>query len=172
MGIRSMIARCMERMRSGACATCDNRQYCPAGQWSGALAANDQAEGASPQLLRLGTFLERLGSAMTRRASASTPFAGRVETALSPLIAAGDASISRVAKEMGVSRQTVYRRLRAEGTSFEDLLTAKRRELAIHYLGVERVPVKVAAWKLGFSSPEAFSRAFKRWTGVSPGRFR
>lgn len=89
-----------------------------------------------------------------------------------PLLAANEATAARVAVAMGISRQTLYRRLDAEGTNFKELLAAKRQHLAIRYLRVEKVPVKVAAWRLGFSSPEAFSRAFKRWTGTSPGRFQ
>ena len=71
-----------------------------------------------------------------------------------------------------MSRQTLYRRLRAEGTTFEEILDAKRRQLAIRYLGLDRSSVKAAAYRLGFSDPAAFSRAFKRWTGRSPSEFR
>jgi AraC-like DNA-binding protein len=71
-----------------------------------------------------------------------------------------------------MSRQTLYRRLKAEGTTFEDVLEAKRRQLAIRYLALEHTPVKVAAYRLGFSDPAAFSRAFKRWTGRNPSEFR
>jgi AraC-like DNA-binding protein len=71
-----------------------------------------------------------------------------------------------------MSRQTLYRRLKAEGVTFEEVLEAKRRQLAIRYLALDRSSVKAAAYKLGFSEPAAFSRAFKRWTGTSPSRFR
>ena len=77
-----------------------------------------------------------------------------------------------MARELGMSRQTLYRRLKAEGTTFEELLDAKRRQLAVRYLAVDRNSVKAAAYKLGFSDPAAFSRAFKRWTGSSPSLFR
>ena len=70
-----------------------------------------------------------------------------------------------------MSRQTLYRRLKAEGITFEAILEAKRRQLAIRYLGQERNSVKAAAYRLGFSDPAAFSRAFKRWTGISPSEF-
>jgi AraC-like DNA-binding protein len=56
--------------------------------------------------------------------------------------------------------------------TFEAILEAKRRSLAIRYLGVTRMSVKAAAYRLGFSDPAAFSRAFKRWTGTSPSEFR
>jgi len=91
---------------------------------------------------------------------------------IEPLLDRGVVSIDIVARQIGISRQTLYRRLKSEGVTFEDVLEAKRKQLAIRYLGLDRVPVKVAAYKLGFSDPAAFSRAFKRWTGVNPSLFR
>ena len=68
---------------------------------------------------------------------------------------------------MGLSRQTLYRRLKAEGVTFEALLDRLRRRLA-QKLVRQGLPVKDIAYRLGFSDPAAFSRAFKRWTGTSP----
>jgi AraC-like DNA-binding protein len=69
---------------------------------------------------------------------------------------------------LGLSRQTLYRRLREEGVTFEELLDKLRHRLALRYLREERMSVKAASYRLGFSDPAAFSRAFKRWTGNSP----
>ena len=73
-----------------------------------------------------------------------------------------------IAAELGVSRQTLYRRLRAEEVTFEELLDQLRHRLALRYLRDEHLSVKAASYRLGFSEPAAFSRAFKRWTGASP----
>ena len=67
-----------------------------------------------------------------------------------------------------MSRQTLYRQLRAEGTSFERVLDDLRCRMALDYLGAKRVSVNETAYLVGFSDPAAFSRAFKRWTGISP----
>jgi AraC-like DNA-binding protein len=172
MGIKDMIARCIERMRGGACATCDNRAVCPAGRWQ-------QAFGPPPQEQRNGAptggllgILGELIEAIARPAPATRCFKQEVEQAIDPLLGAGEVSIDRVARELGMSRQTLYRRLKGEGTTFEELLDAKRRQLAVRYLALDRSSVKAAAYKLGFSDPAAFSRAFKRWTGASPSQFR
>jgi AraC-like DNA-binding protein len=62
--------------------------------------------------------------------------------------------------------------LKAEGVTFEQLLDRVRRRAAIRMIREERLPVKDVAFRLGFSDPAAFSRAFKRWTGASPGANR
>ena len=67
-----------------------------------------------------------------------------------------------------MSRATLFRRLRAEGTSFERVLDEVRRRLALAYVVEKKLRVNEAAYLLGFSDPAAFSRAFKRWTGKSP----
>ena len=169
MGIKDMIARCIERMRAGSCATCDNRSFCPAGRWQQAFGTPErsQPEGASSLFRFVGELLSSIASEPKPRC-----FRAEVEAAIEPMLEGGDANVDRVARELGMSRQTLYRRLKAEGVTFEELLEAKRRQLAIRYLGLNRLSVKAAAYKLGFSDPAAFSRAFKRWTGTSPSLFR
>jgi AraC-like DNA-binding protein len=97
---------------------------------------------------------------------------GRVEGVLLPLLHTGGASVAVVADELGVSRQTLFRRLRAEGTTFEQVLDELRRRLALQYLSAGGASVNETAYLLGFSEPAAFSRAFKRWTGSSPRMMR
>lgn len=98
--------------------------------------------------------------------------AGRVEAAIAPILAGGGATIGAVASKMGISRQTLYRRLKAEGTTFAAVLDGLRHKLALRYLGSRKVSVDQAAWMVGFSDRAGFSRAFKRWTGTSPGAMR
>jgi AraC-like DNA-binding protein len=97
---------------------------------------------------------------------------GRVESLLMPILHTGEAGIESVARAMGMSRQTLFRRLRSEGTTFEKLLDELRHKLALHYLGGKKVSVNETAYLVGFSDPAAFSRAFKRWTGISPSEAR
>jgi AraC-like DNA-binding protein len=93
---------------------------------------------------------------------------GRVESLLMPILHTGAASIDVIAGKMGVSRPTLFRRLKAEGTTFKQVLDELRHRLALYYLGGERVSVNEIAYLVGFSDAAAFSRAFKRWTGRSP----
>jgi AraC-like DNA-binding protein len=174
MSIKDVIARCIARMRSGACATCDNRAMCPAGRWQQAFgppkaAPREQGRADGPGFF---AFLGDLVQSLAEPAPAARCFRKEVEDKIEPLLGSGEVSIDRVARELGMSRQTLYRRLKAEGVTFEEILEAKRRSLAIRYLGLNRFSVKAVAYKLGFSDPAAFSRAFKRWTGVSPSEFK
>lgn len=93
---------------------------------------------------------------------------GRVECVLMPVLHTGAAGMDTVASQMGLSRQTLFRKLKAEGTTFEKVLDELRHALARHYLGGKKVSVNETAYLVGFSDPAAFSRAFKRWTGFSP----
>ena len=73
-----------------------------------------------------------------------------------------------VASKLGLSRQTLFRKLKAEGVTFEKVLDELRHRLAVSYLSGRKVSVNETAYLVGFSDPAAFSRAFKRWTGASP----
>ncbi|WP_374470430.1 AraC family transcriptional regulator [Phenylobacterium sp.] len=113
---------------------------------------------------RAAALLRKLESAETVR--------GRVEALLMPVLHRGDIGMEDVAARLGVSRQTLFRRLRAEGVTFEKVCDELRHRLALHYLANPKVSINEAAYLVGFSEPAAFSRAFKRWTGLSPRAFR
>ncbi|HEY0378336.1 MAG TPA: AraC family transcriptional regulator ligand-binding domain-containing protein [Pyrinomonadaceae bacterium] len=97
---------------------------------------------------------------------------GRVESLVMPILHTGEASVDVIAGKLGFSRQTLFRRLRAEGTTFEKVLDGLRYRLALHYLSGRKVSVNEIGYLVGFSDPAAFSRAFKRWTGSSPRMLR
>ncbi len=93
---------------------------------------------------------------------------GRLEAELRAVLHTGDVSIAQVARRMAMSRQTLYRRLKEEGVTFEQVLEALRCEVATAALREGAVPVREVAVRVGFADPAAFSRAFKRWTGRNP----
>lgn len=102
----------------------------------------------------------------------SATIRGRIEAALLPVLHTGDVSMSDMARRLGFSRSTLHRRLKAEGVLYEAIVDDLRRRMALDYLGSRKVSVNEAAYLTGFSDPSAFSRAFRRWTGTSPGRYR
>lgn len=113
-------------------------------------------------------ILSQQADALLKDLEASETLAARVERHIMPALHTGDINMNDVARDLGMSRQTLYRQLKAEGTSFEQLVDHLRERLAMHYLQGEKVSVNETAYLVGFSDPSAFSRAFKRWTGTSP----
>lgn len=76
------------------------------------------------------------------------------------------------AKALHMSRHTLYRKLKKEEVSFQSLVEEVRQKEAQRYLMENKVSISEVAFLLGFSELSAFSRAFKRWTGESPAKFR
>lgn len=124
-----------------------------------------------PNRYVFGVFSDKAQALLDDLQSAAT-IRGRVESALIPILHTGDLGMAALARRMGLSRPTLYRRLRAEGVRYEDLLDDLRRRMARHYLDSAKVSLAEAAYLTGFSDPSAFSRAFKRWTGMRPGAAR
>lgn len=110
------------------------------------------------------TLLERLAGTNTVR--------GAVERLLLPDLHKGIPGVDGTARALGMSRQTLFRRLKAEGTSFAAVVDGVRERLARDYLAAGKVSITETAYLVGFSDPAAFSRAFKRWTGASPADWR
>lgn len=81
-------------------------------------------------------------------------------------------SIEDAADDMGVPAWTLRRRLQAENTSFRGLLDEMRHQLSLAYLADNQLSLGEIAFSLGFSNASAFQRAFKRWSGQPPGRYR
>ena len=80
-------------------------------------------------------------------------------------------SIKKVAREMSVSVRTLQNRLSDEGVVFSELLTDIRKSLAKKYLR-EDYSVEQITYLLGYSEPSVFRKAFKKWSGQTPGQFR
>jgi AraC-like DNA-binding protein len=118
-----------------------------------------------------GVLSER-AEKLRRALESSRTTRGQVERFLIPVLHKGDANMAQVAAALGMSRQSLYRRLKAEGISFEDLHDVLRHRMALHYLDARKVSVNETAYLVGFSDPSSFSRAFKRWTGDSPGSWK
>lgn len=122
-----------------------------------------------PQQPKYATeVLQEHAEGLLRRLSSSQSTRARVENLLVPILQIADVSVDAVATELGLSRQTLFRRLHAEGVTFQKVLDQLRHKLSIHYLITEKASVQRTARLVGFSDATAFSRAFKRWTGVRP----
>jgi AraC-like DNA-binding protein len=119
----------------------------------------------------LAALLER--HAATELARLPKPgFAQRVQEAVLELLPRGEAGADHVARKLGTSARTLHRRLTEEGTTFRELSDDLRRHLALGYLYEKDLALSEIAFILGFSNPNAFHKAFKRWTGTTAGAYR
>ena len=95
-----------------------------------------------------------------------------VRQAIAASLPHGNPAIHRVAHAVGVNPRTLQRRLKAERTSFQKVLTEVRRDLAVRYLSDKRLKSLEVAMLLGYSSISAFTTAFKSWYDMPPAEYR
>ncbi len=84
----------------------------------------------------------------------------------------GFPTLDEAARRLHTSPRTLHRRLGAEGTSFREVLDAMRERSACDQLRRGDATVDEIAYILGYHDTANFRRAFRRWTGTSPGRYR
>ncbi|WP_183408760.1 AraC family transcriptional regulator ligand-binding domain-containing protein [Litorivivens lipolytica] len=81
-------------------------------------------------------------------------------------------SYEQIAHSLGLTPQTLRRRLRDEGCDFRQIRNELLRDTAINLLEQTDNSVQEIAYSLGFSEPSAFIRSFKNWTGIPPNNYR
>lgn len=83
-----------------------------------------------------------------------------------------DTSLEEIAGEFSMQPRTLNRRLQAEGTTFRELISEARFEVACQLLKVTRMRIADIALALGYANATGFSHAFQRWSGVAPSEWR
>jgi AraC-like DNA-binding protein len=96
----------------------------------------------------------------------------RVRAVLLEMLPAGMSSIDAVAQRLALSKRSLQRHLGDEALSFQDVLNQVRQELAQHYLLNSTISPGEISWLLGFQESNSFIRAFRGWTGKTPGAYR
>jgi AraC-like DNA-binding protein len=99
-------------------------------------------------------------------------YAAQLKRMLAELLAAGDTNADAACRALKLSRRTLQRRLRAEKTSFQQVLTEVRAVLAVNYLSDRRLKPLEVAMLLGYSSISSFTTAFKSWYDMPPVEYR
>lgn len=114
----------------------------------------------------LSGYLDRV------KAASRTTVVERVEDYVRGALSLGNCSIERCAKRLGTSVRTLQANLSESGLRFSDILEQQRIELAKVHLQEGRLSLDEIALLLGYSEQSSFGRAFKRWTGMTPQRYR
>jgi len=123
--------------------------------------------------LYLNNLLRRYAEeALARHPPEHRSFRAKVEKAASQLLPHGKATISEAARQLGMSSRTMSRRLRDENVTFAEILDELRAALAKRYLSDRELRVSEIAWLLGYREVSSLTHAFRRWTGMTPRRFR
>ncbi|HIL94563.1 MAG TPA: AraC family transcriptional regulator, partial [Pseudomonadales bacterium] len=92
----------------------------------------------------------------------------QVRSIVARLLAHGEPSRDDIAEELNLAPRTLQRRLDEQDSSVKKIIDETRHQLAIEFLQHGNHSIKEIAYNLGFSDPSNFSRAFKRWEGMSP----
>lgn len=116
-------------------------------------------------------LFERQATAIADRLDEYGPVGRRVVNVMVNRVKGAAPTIDAVAMELAMSTRSIQRALQDEGTSYQLLLDDVRRELAIRHLAVPGTSATQVAFLTGFSEPSAFARAFRRWTGSTPGAY-
>ena len=109
--------------------------------------------------------------AAVTRPAATPSFIDTVRRVLEDGLHERDLTLTRLADRLGVSARTLQRKLRAAGVTHRGLVRGVRQDVANRSLAT-RASQRQIARTLGYSGAGAFQRAFKRWSGVSPGQLR
>jgi AraC-like DNA-binding protein len=122
----------------------------------------------------LAFYLERLATEAIAGlgTGSSGPFAAHVTDAIGRILQSEMPTIATVGALLGLRPRTVQHRLRSEGTTFAALLDDVRRAQAERLLRAGQATIEEIATRLGYSEPSTFYRAFRRWRGTTPARFR
>jgi AraC-like DNA-binding protein len=112
-------------------------------------------------------------AAMVLSAMPSVPtLQARLHEAIVSFLPRGFPTMDTVARALATSPRTLRRRLAAEGLTFERVRDGALVAIARERLSDRRESIAEVAFVLGFSEVRAFHRAFRRWTGVTPGEYR
>ncbi|PWJ20342.1 AraC family transcriptional regulator [Jannaschia seohaensis] len=100
------------------------------------------------------------------------PLISQTKNAIAQTLNEGAPKMADIARGLGLSARSFHRRLSEHGMSFQTLTEETRRELAEGLLRDERHSLAEVAFLTGFAEQSSFTRAFKRWVGMTPASYR
>jgi AraC-like DNA-binding protein len=101
-----------------------------------------------------------------------TNVVARCRASLLEQLSSGELSEEEMAQQLHMSRRTLQRKLAEAETTYQQLVDATRRDLALRYIENPHHSITDITFMLGFSQHSAFTRAFRRWTGIAPSEYR
>lgn len=120
----------------------------------------------------LRELLDQQAQAMLRVPPLESGLDQSLHQLLPKMLSDGHSRLEQVAERLHLSPRTLQRRLAARELTWQAWLDRSRKELALHYLQDPGLTLSDIALLLGFSEQSAFTRAYRRWTGTTPGQAR
>jgi AraC-like DNA-binding protein len=117
--------------------------------------------------------LEQMAQRRLVRTSAPPGWATKTQRSiLRTLLGGSRPAVETVARDLAVSVRQLQGRLKAEETTYKQVLDAVRLDLAKDYLQKDELSLCEVSFLLGYAEQSSFNHAFKRWTGVTPMEYR
>ena len=135
------------------------------------LSSKDADEPLPTSNRQLAATLDRLIAEQLAHLDKSNVLA-RCKASLLEQLSSGEISEHDMARQLHMSRRTLQRKLAEAETTYQKLVDDTRRDLALRYIEDPRHSITDITFILGFSQQSAFTRAFKRWTGMPPTDYR
>jgi len=142
----------------------DNMGYCFSADWLDTPVLQHPSSAES--------YLRRAPSSMLVTYRDHSSYTERVKRMVRKDLSDPALSFEQVSRALKMTPQTLRRKLMAEGQGFQDIKNDMRRDVAIELLSDPDVKMSEIANRLGFSELATFHRAFREWTGMTPGNFR
>lgn len=124
---------------------------------------------ADPSLFAM---LNEYADKLVAEADHSPEIVAATRSEIMGLLAKHEASLDIVARNLGLTSRSLQWRLSQVDTTFEDVLSTTRESLARRLLQDTNRPLTEIAYDLGYADPSVFTRAAKRWFGMSPRAYR
>lgn len=120
----------------------------------------------------LKLFMQRCPQEIFQRYEADYSLTSEIKRLVRKNLKGGVPSIDQAAVMLHMTKRTLMRKLKAEGTSYQQLKDVVRRDKAVSLLTKYSLPINQISESLGFSEPAVFTRAFLNWMGESPSQYR
>ncbi len=120
----------------------------------------------------LALQFESMAAALVNEMTPTSSILNKVQSALCEELLGGNAHLDDVARRLAITPRTLHRRLVEHHTTFRKLKDELMRARAQGLVGHAGLSLTEASYLLGYSEPANFTRAFRRWTGISPGQWR
>lgn len=120
----------------------------------------------------LHTFLRQAPGCLLVKYRDQTSMTERIRRVLRRYLAEEMPSLEQISRLLDTTPQTLRRRLQRDGQGYQLIKDALRRDVAVEYLTQSELSLPDIALRVGFSEVSTFHRAFKVWTGLTPGAYR